>query len=55
MKLKPCATCLQTAKTLYRVQIKAGKEWQFVCVNCIEQAKLSTHYKYGGTWQSSRH
>ena len=47
--------CLQSAKTLYRVQLIVGKEWIFVCEGCIEKAKLSMHYRYGGTWQGSRH
>lgn len=55
MKVKPCVICLQAAKTLYRVQVNIGKEWIFVCELCLKQTKLSPNYRYGGTWQGSRH
>jgi hypothetical protein len=47
--------CSQAAATLYRVQIKTGKEWIFICEACLVHAKLLPQYKYGGTWQGSRH
>ena len=55
MKTKNCMTCQLEAKTLYRVQVNGGKQWIFVCENCLVNAKLSPHYRYGGTWQGSRH
>jgi hypothetical protein len=55
MKTKPCAHCQLDAKTLYRVQILSGKNWIFVCESCLGEAKLSPNYRYGGTWQGSRH
>ena len=55
MKTKPCAHCKLEASTLYRIQTSTGKTWIFVCKTCLEPAQKLVHYKYGGTWQGSRH
>lgn len=55
MKSKNCDLCTREEATLYRIQIKKGKTWIFVCASCCDAAKSKTHYKYGGTWKGSRH
>jgi hypothetical protein len=36
---------------LFRVKIKQGKVWIFVCKTCCEESKLNPYYIYGGTWK----
>jgi|GEM_PF-2896496 len=39
MKTKICDLCAREETLLYRVQIKKGKDWIFVCAACCETAK----------------
>ncbi|MFN1836275.1 hypothetical protein AB2B38_013515 [Balneola sp. MJW-20] len=55
MKLKTCHTCGKETAIAYRIQIQKGKEWIFVCPDCIENHKEGEFYRYGGTWKGSRH
>jgi transcription elongation factor Elf1 len=55
MKTKTCATCGEEESTMYRVQIKKGKDWIFVCKPCCEEHQSKPEYRYGGTWKGSRH
>ncbi len=55
MKTKTCATCQEEHTVLYRVQIRKGKEWIFVCKGCCEEHQKKPHYRYGGTWKGARH
>jgi hypothetical protein len=55
MKTKICAQCKVEETTLYRVQIKKGKIWIFVCEACCLKCKVLPDYKYGGTWKGYRH
>lgn len=36
---------------MYRIQLKKGKVWVFVCEKCCEAAKKLAEYRYGGTWK----
>lgn len=40
---------------LYRIQVKKGKTWIFVCDDCIKAHKTNPNYRYGGTWKGKRH
>ncbi len=55
MKTKICFICQNEETTLYRIQIKKGKIWIFVCTKCCNKAKDLPMYKYGGTWKGYRH
>ncbi len=55
MKLKTCALCNVEADVMYRIQIKKGKIWIFVCTVCCKKSQAFVDYKYGGTWKGSRH
>ncbi|MEN0051312.1 MAG: hypothetical protein AAF806_29880 [Bacteroidota bacterium] len=55
MKTKICATCNEEHETLYRVQIRKGKTWIFVCKDCCEEHQQKPEYRYGGTWKGYRH
>lgn len=55
MKTKTCPTCQEEHTTMYRIQIKKGKEWIFVCPDCIKIHKAGSYYRYGGTWKGYRH
>ena len=55
MKTKLCPTCKKENVVMYRIQIKKGKEWIFVCPICIKQHQQGAFYRYGGTWKGSRH
>jgi len=55
MKTKICATCQEEHTVLYRVQIRKGKTWVFVCKTCCEKHQQLPEYRYGGTWKGSRH
>lgn len=55
MKTKICKLCKIEGNTLFRVQIKKGKIWIFVCEFCCNQSKNLPDYRYGGTWKGYRH
>jgi hypothetical protein len=55
MKIKICDICKKHEIVLFRIQIKKGKEWLFVCKLCCENSKKSENYKYSGTWKGERH
>ena len=55
MKTKTCTTCKQDFTVMYRVQIRKGKEWIFVCTDCCKKHQSLPEYRYGGTWKGSRH
>lgn len=55
MKSKLCENCKKENTILFRVQIKKGKIWLFVCKICCEKYQKLEHYKYGGTWKGFRH
>jgi len=55
MKTKTCPTCHQKNTVMYRIQVKKGKEWIFVCPECIKEHQQGAFYRYGGTWKGSRH
>jgi hypothetical protein len=55
MKTKVCHRCEETHTTLYRVQIRKGKEWVFVCESCCQFYQKGEFYRYGGTWKGYRH
>ncbi|MEM6515059.1 MAG: hypothetical protein AAF688_02670 [Bacteroidota bacterium] len=52
MRTKNCAICNQSFDTIYRIQYKPGKTWEFVCESCLLGVKPNNpHYRYGGTWK----
>jgi len=51
MKTKFCALCQKEDRVLYRVQVKKGKVWIFVCTDCCNKVKTEPNYRYGGTWK----
>jgi protein-arginine kinase activator protein McsA len=51
MKTKTCATCQKEDSVMFRVQIRKGKEWIFVCKDCCEEHRKLPNYRYGGTWK----
>ena len=51
MKTKVCALCKIVASLMYRILIKKGKMWIFVCTDCCVKSQQLEHYKYGGTWK----
>jgi protein-arginine kinase activator protein McsA len=51
MKTKTCALCKTEETTLFRVQIKKGKEWIFICETCCNKVRNEAGYRYGGTWK----
>ena len=53
MKTKFCALCQKEDKVLYRVQVKKGKVWIFVCTDCCNKVKTEPNYRYGGTRKGS--
>lgn len=55
MKTKICSLCQKETTLLYRVQIKKGKVWIFVCTECCIIVKTEPDYRYGGTWKGGRH
>jgi hypothetical protein len=55
MKLKKCETCSEEVDTAYRIQIKKGKLWVFVCAVCLPVYQAGNFYSYGGTWKGYRH
>ena len=55
MKTKTCYRCGQAHFTLYRVQIRKGKQWVFVCESCCKIYQQGEYYRYGGTWKGYRH
>ncbi|MEO1052260.1 MAG: hypothetical protein AAFX87_16630 [Bacteroidota bacterium] len=55
MKTKNCPLCKQDSDVMYRIQIRKGKEWLFVCADCLPSCQKSDQYRYGGTWKGYRH
>jgi len=55
VKTKECHTCKNPGEVMYRVQIKKGKEWIFVCTTCQSKHATGNYYRYGGTWKGYRH
>jgi protein-arginine kinase activator protein McsA len=55
MKTKTCELCKLEETILYRIQIKKGKDWIFVCETCCKKSQNLAQYKYGGTWKGKRH
>ena len=55
MKTKNCHACEQSGTLMYRIQIKPGKTWVFVCPDCRANYAKSAFYRYGGTWNGARH
>ncbi|MEL6400662.1 MAG: hypothetical protein ACFB12_21245 [Leptolyngbyaceae cyanobacterium] len=52
---KACDRCQLPATKLYRVQLDASKQWQFLCDRCWPIAKdHNPHYVYGGTWKAQK-
>lgn len=51
IKTKACHLCMKDFRVMYRIQVKKGKDWVFVCEACCLVAKKSPQYKYGGTWK----
>jgi hypothetical protein len=39
---------------VYRIQLKKGKDWVFVCEACCLVAKKLPEYRYGGTWKGRK-
>ena len=46
MKTKFCALCQKEDRVLYRVQVKKGKVWIFVCTDCCNKVKTEPNYRY---------
>jgi len=55
MKTKTCPSCKQDHDVMYRIQRTKGKEWIFVCENCLPEFQKLPNYTYGGTWKGYRH
>lgn len=55
MKTKICEICTTEASLMFRIQIKKGAAWIFVCKSCCEKSQSLPDYKYGGTWNGKRH
>ncbi|MBC7642481.1 MAG: hypothetical protein H7174_09130 [Flavobacterium sp.] len=55
MKTKTCEICKTEQSILFRIKVKKGKIWMFVCKYCCEKSQELENYKYGGTWKGSRH
>jgi hypothetical protein len=55
VKTKECHTCKNSDEVMYRIQIKKGKEWVFVCPDCQTRHAKGDFYRYGGTWKGYRH
>ena len=51
MKTKICHNCTKEYVVMYRIQLKKGKVWVFVCEECCLIAKKLPEYRYGGTWK----
>jgi hypothetical protein len=52
---KACDRCQATALVLYRVQLDAARQWQFVCDHCwAEMRQGNPFYVYGGTWKARK-
>ncbi|MEL6250066.1 MAG: hypothetical protein AAFY78_19865 [Cyanobacteria bacterium J06648_16] len=52
---KRCDRCNQLDALLYRVQLDATGQWQFVCDGCWPQVReANPHYLYGGTWKATK-
>lgn len=54
MSTKTCAMCRLEERLLYRVQLRKGLEWVFICTPCCLIAKANPEYRYGGTWKGGR-
>ena len=55
MKTKICALCKKEDHVMFRIQIKKGKIWIFVCEMCCKKSQSLPEYRYGGTWKGERH
>jgi hypothetical protein len=55
MKTKTCELCAIEATLMFRIQLKQGNQWIFVCKPCCEKSQNVRDYKYGGTWNGKRH
>jgi transposase-like protein len=55
MKTKNCPSCKEDHDVMYRIQQSKGKEWLFVCKNCLLKYQQLPQYRYGGTWKGYRH
>lgn len=55
MKTKKCPYCQQESDVMYRIQVRKGKEWIFVCPECLPSCQAQPDYRYGGTWKGYRH
>ena len=55
MKTKTCPSCKQDKDVMFRIQRQKGKEWLFVCKECLPSFQKLPHYRYGGTWKGYRH
>ena len=55
MKTKTCPYCQQASSVMYRIQVQKGKEWIFVCPECLPNCQKQAQYRYGGTWKGARH
>ncbi|MEE2641617.1 MAG: hypothetical protein VX768_13400 [Planctomycetota bacterium] len=52
---KLCHSCSLSAGILYRVRIRAGGEWLFVCRGCLQKVRpANPDYQYGGTWKKKK-
>jgi len=55
VKTKDCQSCKKPGEVMYRIQVKKGKEWIFVCPKCQAKHAEGEYYRYGGTWKGYRH
>ncbi|WMN06757.1 hypothetical protein [Marivirga arenosa] len=55
MKTKLCPSCNLEYDVMYRIQQRKGKDWIFVCKNCLPKYQSLADYRYGGTWKGYRH
>jgi hypothetical protein len=55
VRQKQCDRCQGFAAQLYRVQLDASREWQFVCDRCWPKIRDNNpYYTYGGTWKARK-
>jgi len=55
MKTKTCPYCQKDHDVMYRIQVRKGKDWLFVCTDCLKACQQLPDYRYGGTWKGYRH
>lgn len=51
MKVKQCQLCNLPNILMFRILVKKGKSWIFVCKTCCQNSQKLKEYKYGGTWK----